>query len=67
MSLFISFKIKFVFQWHRPRNTSHSHFCLLLHSPTNVIVGHPEPEKINSVGLFEYILASMLNVYLDVF
>ena len=30
------------------------------------IVGHPEPEK-KSVGIFEYILASMLNVYLDVF
>ena len=30
------------------------------------IVGHPEPEK-NSVGIFEYILASMLKVYLDVF
>ena len=31
------------------------------------IVGHPEPEKKNSVGIFEYILASMLKVYLDVF
>ena len=30
------------------------------------IVGHPEPEK-NSVGIFEYILASMFKVYLDVF
>ena len=30
------------------------------------IVGHPEPEK-KSVGIFEYILASMLKVYLDVF
>ena len=32
-----------------------------------LIVGHPEPEKKNSVGIFEYILASMLKVYLDVF
>ena len=31
------------------------------------IVGHPEPEKKNSVGIFEYILASVLKVYLDVF
>ena len=31
-----------------------------------VLVGHPEPEK-KSVGIFEYILASMLKVYLDVF
>ena len=31
------------------------------------IVGHPEPEKKNSVGIFEYILASMLKMYLDVF
>ena len=31
-----------------------------------VLVGHPEPEK-SSVGIFEYILASMLKVYLDVF
>ena len=31
---------------------------------THVIVGHPEPEK-KSVGIFEYILASMLKVYLD--
>ena len=29
-------------------------------------VGHPDPEK-KSVGIFEYILASMLKVYLDVF
>ena len=28
--------------------------------------GHPEPEK-KSVGIFEYILAFMLKVYLDVF
>ena len=33
----------------------------------NLLVGHPEPEKKNSVGIFEYILASMLKVYLDVF
>ena len=32
----------------------------------HVIVGHPELEK-KSVGIFEYILASMLNVFLDVF
>ena len=32
-----------------------------------LVVGHPEPEKKNSVGIFEYILASMLKVYLDVF
>ena len=32
-----------------------------------LLVGHPEPEKKNSVGIFEYILASMLKVYLDVF
>ena len=32
----------------------------------SLVVGHPEPEK-NSVGIFEYILASMLKVYLDVF
>ena len=32
-----------------------------------LIVGHPEPEKKNYVGIFEYILASMLKVYLDVF
>ena len=32
----------------------------------SIIVGHPEPEK-KSVGIFEYILASMLKVYLDVF
>ena len=32
----------------------------------SVVVGHPEPEK-KSVGIFEYILASMLKVYLDVF
>ena len=32
-----------------------------------LIVGHPEPEKKNSVGIFEYILASMLKVYLDMF
>ena len=32
-----------------------------------IIVGHPEPEKKSSVGIFEYILASMLKVYLDVF
>ena len=32
-----------------------------------ILVGHPEPEKKNSVGIFEYILASMLKVYLDVF
>ena len=31
------------------------------------IVGHPEPEKKNSVGIFEYILASMLKMYIDVF
>ena len=31
-----------------------------------VVVGHPEPEK-KSVGIFEYILASMLKVYLDMF
>ena len=31
------------------------------------IVGHPEPEKNKSVGIFKYILASMLKVYLDVF
>ena len=31
-----------------------------------LIVGHPEPEK-KYVGIFEYILASMLKVYLDVF
>ena len=30
------------------------------------LVGHPEPRK-KSVGIFEYILASMLKVYLDVF
>ena len=30
------------------------------------IVGHPELEK-KSVGIFEYILASMFKVYLDVF
>ena len=30
------------------------------------VVGHPEPEK-KSVCIFEYILASMLKVYLDVF
>ena len=29
------------------------------------LVGNPEPEK-KSVGIFEYILASMLIVYLDV-
>ena len=34
---------------------------------TNVLVGHPEPGKKISVGIFEYILASMLKVYLDVF
>ena len=32
-----------------------------------LIVGHPEPEKKSSVGIFEYILASMLKVFLDVF
>ena len=32
-----------------------------------LLVGHPEPEKKNSVGIFEYILASMLKEYLDVF
>ena len=32
----------------------------------DIIVGHPEPEK-KSVGISEYILASMLKVYLDVF
>ena len=31
------------------------------------IVGHPEPERKKSVGIFEYILASMLNVCLEVF
>ena len=31
-----------------------------------LVVGHPEPEK-KSIGIFEYILASMLKVYLDVF
>ena len=31
-----------------------------------LLVGHPEPEK-EYVGIFEYILASMLKVYLDVF
>ena len=31
-----------------------------------LLVGHPEPEK-KIVGIFEYILASMLKVYLDVF
>ena len=36
-------------------------------SKLSVLVGHPEPEKKNSVGIFEYILASMLKVYLDVF
>ena len=30
------------------------------------LVGHPEHEK-KSVGIFEYILASMLKMYLDVF
>ena len=30
------------------------------------LVGHPEPAK-NSVGIFEYNLAFMLKVYLDVF
>ena len=30
------------------------------------IVGHPSLKK-NSVGIFEYILASMLKVYFDVF
>ena len=30
------------------------------------VVGHPEPEKKNG-GIFEYVLASMLKVYLDVF
>ena len=34
--------------------------------PIHGLVGHPDPEK-NSVGIFEYILASMLKVYLDVF
>ena len=38
--------------------------CFYLNRP---LVGHPEPEKKNSVGIFEYILASMLKVYLDVF
>ena len=33
----------------------------------HLLVGHPEPEKKNSVGIFEYILAPMLKVYLDVF
>ena len=32
----------------------------------NLIVGHPEPEK-KICWHFEYILASMLKVYLDVF
>ena len=36
-------------------------------TPTTAFaVGHPEPEK-NSVGIFEYISASMLKVYFDVF
>ena len=35
-------------------------------NPNPILVGHPEPEK-KSVGIFEYILASMLKVYLDVF
>ena len=39
---------------------------LLTYASIDMIVGHPEPEK-NSVGIFEYILASMLKVYLDVF
>ena len=39
----------------------------------HVLVGHPElppppkKKKKKSVGIFEYILASMLKVYLDVF
>ena len=33
----------------------------------SIIVGHPEPVKKNYVGIFEYILASMLKVYLGVF
>ena len=32
-----------------------------------VIVGHPERDKKKSVGIFEYILASMLKVCLGVF
>ena len=35
-------------------------------SEVELLVGHPEPEK-KSVGIFEYILASILKVYLDVF
>ena len=31
-----------------------------------VMFVHPEPEK-KSAGIFEYILASMLKVYFDVF
>ena len=44
------------------------HICSL-HSRKEylgLLVGHTEPEK-NSVGIFEYILASMLKVYIDVF
>ena len=37
-----------------------------LASLSGFLVGHPEPEK-KSVGIFEYILASMLKVYIDVF
>ena len=36
-------------------------WCLML-----ILVGHPEREK-KSVGIFEYILASVIKVYLDVF
>ena len=40
--------------------------CFFFFFEITIIVGHPELEK-KSVGFFEYILASMLKVYLDVF
>ena len=48
-----------------PQVTEHG-YQLVQEPHPPFIVGHPEPEK-NSVGIFEYILASMLKVYLDVF
>ena len=48
-----------------------SMLCLHVHTNQDkkkeirTLVGHPEPEK--NVGIFEYILTSMLIVYLDMF